>query len=248
MTRDDNIEYCLRYLLEQNHAQATIPSALAGRQQLLRTLMTIWEPQPIDIEYLRAQDAELQAQLADRGVVRTHAFVWKGDITRLKADAIVCPTTPNGLGSRNPMSHTAATAVHTAAGLQLRQECSQILQGEAIAPGGAIATPAYNLPAKWVIHTVPPQIPDSQPPTAGDDEALAACYRTAICLARERDCCNIAFCSIGTAGFPQQRAAEIAVEACRDARMYVTFVVHNSNDFETYTRLLTSRRRERRPK
>lgn len=69
MGRIENIDFCIRYLLEQNHTQIDIPTTLAEKQRLLRVLMNIWEPQPLSGDFFAAQDAELQAQQVDKGVV-----------------------------------------------------------------------------------------------------------------------------------------------------------------------------------
>ena len=72
MNRIENIDFCIRYLMQQNNVEAEIPTTLAEKQRLLRALSNIWEPQPLSDEFLAAQDAELQAQLADKGVVEKH--------------------------------------------------------------------------------------------------------------------------------------------------------------------------------
>ena len=146
MDRQENIDFCIRYLLEQDNAEARISSKLRDKKEQLRALMNIWRPQPLSDEFIAAQDAELQAQLRDKGVVRTRARVWQGDITRLEVDAIVNAANSRGLGCWHPLHACIDNAIHSAAGLQLRQECNKILQGEEIATGGAIITPAYNLP------------------------------------------------------------------------------------------------------
>ena len=239
MNRQENIDFCIRYLLEQNHAEAEIPRKLRDKKQLLRAMMNIWHPQPLSDEFLAAQDAELQAQLADKGAVFTRERVWQGDITRLKVDAIANAANSRGLGCWHPLHECIDNAIHSAAGLQLRQECNKILQGEEIATGGAIVTPGYNLPAKWVIHTVGPII-DAGIPTAGQEEQLACCYRSCLNLARELGCRSIAFCCISTGEFhfPNRRAAEIAVATCRDARIRVIFNTFKDLDHSIYLSLL----------
>ena len=202
--------------------------------------MNIWQPQPLSEEFLQAQDAELQLQLHDKGVVYTRERLWQGDITRLKVDAIVNATNSRGLGCWHPLHHCVDNAIHSAAGLQLRQECNKILQGDEIATGGAIITPGYNLPAKWVIHTVGPTMASGEVTTQRDEELLAGCYRTCLCLAKEQGCRSIAFCCISTgdANFPHRRAAEIAVKVCREARIRVVFNVFNDIDYAIYRELL----------
>ena len=215
MDRQENIDFCIRYLLEQNHAEAAMAKKLREKQQVLRALMNIWEPQPLSDEFLAAQDAELQAQLKDKGVVS------------------------RGLGCWHPLHACIDNSIHSAAGLQLRRECNNILQGGEIATGGAIITPAYNLPSRFVIHTVGPIIPNGIP-NAGQEEQLAACYRSCLYLAREHGCRSIAFCCISTGEFrfPNRRAAEIAIEACKDARIRVVFNVFKDIDLEIYKELL----------
>lgn len=239
VNRAENLDYCIRYLLEQNKAEAEITSKLRDKKQLLRTLMNIWYPQPLSEEFLAAQDAELQAQLSDKGVVQTRDRLWQGDITRLKVDAIVNAANSRGLGCWNPLHACIDNAIHSAAGLQLRQECNNILQGGEIATGGAIITPGYNLPAKYVIHTVGPIIATGIP-TAGQEEQLACCYRTCLWLAKEHGCRSIAFCCISTGEFhfPNRRAAEIAVKTCKDTPLRVVFNVFKDIDYEIYSELL----------
>ena len=244
VNRAENLDYCIRYLLEQNKAEAEISSKLRDKKQLLRTLMNIWYPQPLSEEFLAAQDAELQAQLSDKGVVQTRDRLWQGDITRLKVDAIVNAANSRGLGCWNPLHACIDNAIHSAAGLQLRQECNNILQGGEIATGGAIITPGYNLPAKYVIHTVGPIIATGIP-TAGQEEQLACCYRTSLWLAKEHGCRSIAFCCISTGEFhfPNRRAAEIAVKTCKDTSLRVVFNVFKDIDYEIYSELLKNDKR-----
>ena len=239
MDRIENIDYCIRYLLKQNQAEAEIPKKLEDKKLLMRALMNIWKPQLLDIDFLRAQDAELQAQLQEKGVVTTRERVWQGDITRLKVDAIVNAANSRGLGCWHPLHACIDNAIHSAAGLQLRQECNRILQGDEIATGGAIITPGYNLPARFVIHTVGPII-GTGIPTAGQEEQLAACYRTCLYLAKEQGCRSIAFCCISTGEFhfPNRRAAEIAVDVCKEARMRVIFNVFKDIDRDIYRALV----------
>lgn len=239
MNRVDNIDFCIRYLLEQNDARAEIPSNLHDKKQLLRAMMNIWKPQPLSDEFLAAQDAELQAQLEEKGIVSTRKRLWQGDITRLEVDAIVNAANSRGLGCWLPLHACIDNAIHSAAGLQLRQECNKILQDEEIATGGAIITPGYNLPAKWVIHTVGPII-TTDTPSAGQEEQLACCYRTCMCLAKEHGCRSIAFCCISTGEFhfPNQRAAEIAVATCQNAQIRVIFNVFKDTDYEIYSKLI----------
>ena len=238
MNRIENIDFCIRYLLEQNKVEAEIPDTLHDKQQLLRALMNIWEPQPLSRVFLAAQDAELQAQLADKGIVEPEGALRQGDITRLKVDAIVNAANSRGLGCWHPLHGCIDNAIHSAAGLQLRQECNDILRGDEIATGDAIITKGYNLPAKYVIHTVGPIIATGIP-TKEQERQLSDCYRSCIRLAQEKGCRSISFCCISTGEFrfPNRRAAEIAVETCKDAPIQVLFNVFKDTDNGIYCEL-----------
>ena len=241
MTRRANIDFCIRYLMAQNNVEAEIPDALSDKQQLLRALMYIWSPQPLSNEFLMSQDAELSMQLCEKGIVKTRRRLWQGDITRLKVDAIVNSTHSSGRCGMQSSHPGIDNAISSSAGLQLRRECDKILQGSEIAIGGAIITPGYNLPAKYVIHTVGPTVA-TDTPSAGQEEQLACCYRSCLSLAREHNCHSIAFCCISTGNsrFPNRHAAEIAVRVCREARMKVIFDVFNDIDYAIYSDLLNT--------
>ena len=287
MDRIENIDYCIRYLLEQNRTQADIPATLPEKQRLLRALMNvtevesransfalprcsnvtegnIWEPQPLSEEFLHAQDAELQAQLQEKGIIdcdnatmlecESKLSLWQGDITRLKVDAIVNAANSQGLGCWHPLHACIDNAIHSAAGLQLRQECDNILRGGEIATGEAIITRGYNLPAKYVIHTVGPIIPDGVP-TRKQEEQLADCYRNCLGLAEANGCRSIAFCCISTGEFhfPNRRAAEIAVATVKEYTtsyalthshnnaLTVVFNIFKDIDYDIYRELLAAR-------
>ena len=251
MNRIENIDFCIRYLMQQNNVEAEIPTTLVEKQRLLRALSNIWEPQPLSDEFLAAQDAELQAQLTDKGVVENIGDLWQGDITRLRVDAIVNAANSQGLGCWHPLHACIDNAIHSAAGLQLRQQCNDILQGGMIATGEAIITPGYNLPCKYVIHTVGPIIPDGIP-TSLQEEQLAACYRACLRLAEMNSCHSIAFCCISTGEFhfPNSRAAEIAVQTVKEYTstyalthshnnaFTVVFNVFKDIDYDIYSKLL----------
>ena len=144
--------------------------------------------------------------------------VWQGDITRLKVDAIVNAANSELLGCFIPLHGCIDNAIHSAAGIQLRDACYRIMraQGHEEATGTAKITPGFNLPAKYVIHTVGPIIPDGQP-TSEQEEQLASCYRSCLDIAEDYGLRSIAFCCISTGvfHFPRRRAAEIAVETVR---------------------------------
>ena len=144
--------------------------------------------------------------------------VWQGDITRLKADAIVDADNDRLLGCFVPCHGCIDNAIHSAAGLQLRDECSRLMeqQGRPEPTGQAKLTGGYNLPARYVMHTVGPII--HRRITSQDRELLASCYRSCLKLASEHELRSVAFCCISTGEFhfPNQEAARIAVQTVKE--------------------------------
>ena len=219
--RLDNLDILINSLMNDGGQRLAIPLDLKGKQQLMRALMNVRPPLPATEEFLRRQDRELQWQLADKGIVEPQGKglqVWQGDITRLKVDAIVNAANSELLGCFIPLHSCIDNAIHSAAGIQLRDACYRIMraQGHEEATGTAKITPGFNLPAKYVIHTVGPIIPDGQP-TSEQEEQLASCYRSCLDIAEDYSLHSIALCCISTGvfNFPRRRAAEIAVDTVR---------------------------------
>lgn len=220
--RLENIGYVCRCLLSEfpEYAAAGIPDSLKERQVVMRSLSNMRLPAPVTDDFLRAQDAELQAQLADKGVVELPAsgmIEWQGDITRLKADAIVNAANSQMLGCFVPMHGCIDNAIHSAAGVQLRLACAELMQGREEPVGGAEITPGFNLPAKYVIHTVGPIISGLRA-SRREEFQLESCYRSCLELASRKGLSSIVFCCISTGvfRFPNARACEIAVKTVRN--------------------------------
>ena len=198
--------------------------AREGARRLLRALMNIRPPLPLDPDFLRLQDALLSAEREERGVVDAAALpevpgrpgiaLWQGDITRLRADAVVNAANSTLLGCFHPCHGCIDNAIHSAAGLQLRDACARLMeaQGHSEPAGGAKLTGGCNLPARHVLHTVGPII--SGPLTNADRAALASCYTACLSLAAEHGLHSVAFCCISTGEFrfPRGEAAGIAVD------------------------------------
>lgn len=241
-----------------------IPEDLQGKRDLFRALRNVREPKPVSEEFLRLQDEELQAQLQEKGVVKLAAVqqlsifnsqfsisLWQGDITRLRVDAIVNAANAQMLGCFHPLHRCIDNAIHSAAGVQLREECHRLMlqQGHPEPTGRAKITKAYNLPCKYVIHTVGPIIPNGIP-TAFQKEQLASCYRNIMACADENGLESVAFCCISTGEFhfPNQLAAEIAVQTVKDyltehpdcSVKQVVFNVFKDVDRDIYQRILLS--------
>ena len=247
VNRTENLDNILCQLMTDNGQQYAIPSSITDKQRMMRALMNVWEPRVISADFLRMQDAELQQQAEEKGVVKLDGEgiqLLQGDITRLKVDAIVNAANAQGLGCWAPLHNCIDNCIHSAAGIQLRKECNDQLQGSLLKTGDAMMTKGYNLPAKHVLHTVGPII-DTGVPTKEQEEQLAQCYRSCLDLAEQAGLESIAFCCISTGvfHFPYERAAEIAIETVkRYPRQSVKTIVFNvflDKDYDIYRQLLT---------
>lgn len=232
MDRMEKLQYLNQILLDEmpeyQTQAAQFPREDAAQRRLLRSLMNLRPPMPLKAQFLQVQDEVLAEEREARGVVDADALpavasnpkiaVWQGDITRLAADAIVDADNSALLGCFCPCHGCIDNAIHSAAGLQLRDECNQIMtaQGHPEPNGRAKLTRAYNLPANYILHTVGPIVRGRV--TRRDREELAACYRSCLELAAEHGLETVAFCCISTGEFhfPNQEAAEIAVKTAAD--------------------------------
>lgn len=226
-----------------------------SQRELFRSLMNVRHPMGLSEGYIELQNILLSNEKEERGVVdvsclptiaHPNIILWRGDITRLNADAIVNAANSALLGCFYPCHSCIDNAIHSAAGSQLRAECSKIMdkQGFEEPTGQAKITGAYNLPSKYVIHTVGPII--SGLLTEQDCERLKSCYWSCLALAKENQLQSIAFCSISTGEyrFPPQEAAKIAINTVRQyfisnpSEMKVIFNVYKESDEAIYRKVL----------
>ena len=228
MNRMEQIQFLNRRLLAElpqyQEEAAQCPADEAAQRRLLRALMNVRPPMPLAPDFLAVQDALLSAEREARGVVDGDALpavpadprlaLWRGDITRLRADAIVNAANSGLLGCFAPCHGCIDNAIHSAAGLQLREECRRIMaeQGRPEPNGRARLTEGYNLPARYVLHTVGPIVRGRV--TGENRRELASCYRACLELAAEHGLHSVAFCCISTGEFrfPNREAAGIAVD------------------------------------
>lgn len=235
-------------LSEEMGYDVRVPADPGPRWELLRSLMNVRPPEEVDEETLAIQDRLLRRMTESKGLVDADSFdfsngpvVWRGDITRLRCDAIVNAANSGMTGCYAPCHRCIDNAIHTFAGMQLRLECARMMDGKQEPTGSARITGAYNLPCKHVIHTVGPIVRGQL--TAGNEEDLRSCYESCMRMAERNEIRTIAFCCISTGefGFPQKRAAEIAVETVEDM-MYddarVIFDVFTDADERIYGKLL----------
>ena len=259
MTQEERRVCLIQYLLKEDlkYSKQPIPESKEGQERLLRTLMNLRVPKPIKPEFLKIQDEYLAERNEERGIVDiedlkpvesdSRLYIWQGDITKLKCDAIVNACNSQMLGCFSPMHGCIDNFIHTYAGIELRLKMYEIMseQGHSEETGKAKITSAYNLPAKYILHTVGPII--QRMVSKEDEELLASCYRECLKLAADTGAKSIAFCclSTGVFRFPQQRAAEIATQTVRefldsDNRIEkVIFNVFKDRDLQIYQSLLS---------
>ena len=256
VTQEQRLDFLVHCLLDERkeYQDITAPSILSDKRRLLRSLMNVRPPVPVSEEFLKVQDAYLGDRLAERGIIKLKdltpvqpgLYLWQGDITTLAVDAIVNGANSQMLGCFVPCHGCIDNAIHTYAGVQLRQECARIMaeQGAEEPTGKAKITKAYNLPCRYVLHTVGPMIYGAV--TQTDRELLASCYRSCLELAAESGLHSAAFCCISTGEFhfPNELAAEIAIRTVKEwqrqnpNQIEVIFNVFKDRDYEIYQRLL----------
>ena len=235
----------------------SIPSGDVMQGRLLRGLLNLRPPMPASAEFLRLQDEFLQEEIQKKGITDANSLedlggglsVWRGDITTLRCDGIVNAANSALLGCFCPNHGCIDNAIHTFAGVQLRLACNKLMlaQGHEEPTGCAKITPAFNLPSRYVLHTVGPIVQGHV--TQKDKELLASCYRSCLNLAQAHELHSLAFCCISTGEFhfPNKLAAEIAVQtvsehpAVRDGQMKVIFNVFKPQDEVLYRHLLDAK-------
>ena len=228
MNQSEKRLFLIQSLLnERPSCQKQIIPADSERQKiLLRGLMNVRRPVRIGADFLQVQDAYLQDETAAKGItdiadltpIQPGLYLWQGDITTLKCDAIVNAANSGMTGCYIPNHRCIDNAIHTFAGVELRLTCEQLMeqQGYLEPTGQAKIPPAFNLPCRYVLHTVGPII--SGIVTKEDKELLASCYRSCLELAAENGLESVAFCCISTGEFhfPNDLAAEIAVRTVKE--------------------------------
>lgn len=248
-------ETLLRFLMRERGMIAAYSVSPRTRRTLLRARMNERPPLPVPDELLALQDGLLWSETLARGIVSARDLpeqgggisLWQGDITRLDADAIVNAANSTLLGCMRAGHACIDNAIHSAAGMQLRADCCKIIAciGHEEECGGAKITRAYNLPSRYVIHTVGPVV--GRRTEESDRRNLRSCYLSCLDLAQEMHLSTIVFCCISTGvfNFPADEAAEIATGAVlgwklkhRESRLKVVFNTYLPRDTAIYANIL----------
>ncbi len=245
-------------LVPRNEGGFVIPDDEKSQRDILRALMNIRGPYSISTDFLKTQDEYLQQVNKDRGITdiadlspterNPKLYLWQGDITTLKVDGIVNAANSQLLGCFAPLHACIDNCIHTFAGIQLRLACNEIMkkQGHEEGTGLCKITPAFNLPSRYVLHTVGPII--TTVVSAREKIQLASCYKNCLETAAENQLESLAFCCISTGvfRFPAELAAQIAVETVEkwlsenpeSTVKKVIFNVFGNKDLEIYKKVL----------
>lgn len=254
MEQTERRKYLIEYLLSERNESAAIPNDTEEQKRLFRALVNVRMPKSASREFLKIQGEYLREELRLKGItdiaelnpIMPDIYLWKGDITTLKCDAIVNAANSRMLGCFYPNHNCIDNAIHTFAGVELRKSCCDImsLQGREELVGRAKITPGYNLPCRYIIHTVGPMVCGDLDGT--HEKQLSNCYRSCLALADKNFLESIAFCCISTGEFrfPNERAAKIAVQTVGEykketkSEIKVIFNVFKEYDHEIYKKLL----------
>ena len=270
MKQKERLDYLVGYLCRDSVVYKDITVKEEQKRQLMRSLMNIRMPKTVSKEFVQIQNAFLQKEAKEKGIIDVDDIpavkenfgvnfenadkisLWQGDITILKADAIVNAANSQMLGCFVPCHGCIDNAIHSAAGIQLREECMNYMEAQRRKygknyeepTGTAMITSAYNLPSKYIIHTVGPIV--SEKLTQRKCALLKNCYKSCLELSERKKLKSIVFCCISTGeyGFSNQQAAEIAVETVIEFLQgsqnlkKIIFDVFKEEDFEIYQEVI----------
>lgn len=256
MNQEERLDYLLNYFLSEDNAYSAIviPDSTEEKRVLLRSLMNVRMPLPVSMEFLDIQDAYLKERLKEKGVtklseltpIQKDIYLWQGDITTLAVDGIVNAANSRMLGCFVPCHSCIDNAIHTYAGVQLRYDCHEIMcrKGHEEETGRAEITKAYNLPSRFVLHTVGPYVAGAV--KEEDKKLLESCYVTCLEKAKAFGLHSIAFCCISTGEyhFPNALAAQIAISTVQrwqkenPGLMEVVFNIFKDVDKQIYEKYL----------
>lgn len=237
--QEERLDYLLHKFKEDSveYRNLEVGDDYGDKRMALRSLMNIRMPKALAEEVLEQQDLFLQEEALEKGIVDVADIpslkeqygiaggwgdklsLWQGDITRIRAGAIVNAANSQMLGCFVPCHRCIDNAIHSAAGVQLRAECSRLMNQKRIRygrnyeepTGKAMLTKGYNLPADYVIHTVGPIVGYQLTDSLRQD--LRNCYQNVLTCCMDNGIRTVAFCCISTGEFhfPNDEAAEIAV-------------------------------------
>ena len=254
--KEQLLKEIIQYLLVERDYNLKIPTSYQELKQLYKALVNTRAPKPLSETILKKEDHYLKLERLEKEItdvntmleIEPHIILWQGDITTLKCDCIVNAGNEDGLGCFNPQHLCVDNVIHTSAGMRLRLECQQILQGQKIKTGDFIVCNSYNLPCQKIITTVGPQIITE--PTLEDEIALSNCYKNTLEYAIKNNYHSIAFPCISTGlfAYPIAQAKLIAYKAVKEtlnkyqSNIKVIFNVFSGSDYNEYQKMFTNKK------
>lgn len=246
---EEKLDFLIKFLMKDvGENISELPATVPEKEKIWRALCNIRKAGPISEEYLKVQDEFLQERLKEIGIIdvknikalnRTYPSfenknsnrmaLWQGDVTRINIDCIVNAANSSGLGCFQPGHNCIDNQIQTYSGVQMRLECNDYMKSASyefgLPTGEVFITKGYNLPAKYVIHTVGPVINFNV--SDEDKKLLKDCYTNSLKLAVQKNLKTIAFPCISTGifRFPRRLAVECAVTA-------VSEFLENDNEIE----------------
>lgn len=253
MLQKDRLKYLIEHLHWEEHGDVPVqlPDTEDELWKIYRGHINVRPATPISDEFIEIQNDMLQfynkQDITDMNelspCLNDDIYLWQGDITTLRVDAIVNAANSQLLGCFEANHNCIDNIIHTKAGIQLRLACAKVIeeQGKREGVGKAKITDAFNLPSKYVIHTVGPQIRKT-PVSQMNRDLLARAYYSCLELADQYQLSSIAFCCISTGvfGFPQAEASKIAIDTvllykqAHHSDLKVVFNVFTDKDAELY--------------
>ena len=246
-----NLEWCISYLKQYNHGVGfDLPL-----EDEFRALMNITMPIDLSDEYYLRQDLALKEIYQKRKIIdvnelkpiKDKIYLYQGDITNLKVDAITNACNEKLLGCFSPLHNCVDNAIHSFAGLEVRRDLLEVMtkQGHDERNGLAKITKGYNLPSSYIIHTVGPIVNGYV--TRANREDLMNCYLSSLRMADQYNLKSIAFCSISTGiyGYPIEKAVKVALNAVNyylkeenKNLEKVVFCLFSKRDYDVYYRTI----------
>ncbi len=272
MNHSEQRIWLIQSLLDESdeYRDYKIPSNEKEQKDLLRALMNVRWPKPISAEFIKIQDEYLTEENKRIGIVDINTlkpsriddrlYLWQGDMATLAVDADTLPANSQLLGCFRALHGCLDNILGSRAGLGLRDACYKYVcskeeelglsHGHYEEPTGqAMITPGFNLPAKYVIHTVGPIV--TGPLNSEHKALLASCYNSVLDKADENNLESVALCCISTGVFmfPQDKAADIAVKTVREwldkhpdtTVKKIIFNVFKDDDFRLYDSILNKK-------
>ena len=271
MGQEARLNYIVEELKKDSVSFRDMEVRPRDRRRVMRSLMNIRMPGPLPAGFLEIQDEFLREEAREKGIVGLSDIptvkeqygssalfggrisIWQGDITRLQVDAIVNAANSRMLGCFVPCHGCIDNAIHSAAGLRLREACSRYMDDRhredpdyEEPTGRAVLTPGFCLPCRYVIHTVGPVV--GMRLTEELKQDLRNCYVSCLEAAADQGLRSIAFCCISTGEFhfPNDKGAEIAVDTVTKFMKQretvfdrIVFNVFKDGDRELYEKLLS---------